>query len=215
MRVAVVGRILPIEQIGLAAGVVCRECEIGDRDVEPLVPLEVEVAQEEFAASFRIENGDLHGVHARGQDRFGREVAARVDRNRRPGQPDRVLRRDAAALDLDGSDVTERNVLGAQLARAIPGEQRIASRRLGGIRGLRSLADHPERLGRCFVETPLRVVDAQHVSQFAPRCREGFDVGGLPFAEALGPRSTMSRGCARSDCPESKIRTSARSMKWG
>ena len=68
---------------------------------------------------------------------------------------------------------------------------RIASRRLDGsyarARRSRLLADHPERLGRRFVEAALLVVDAA-ARYFSSRrgAVNRFDAGGLPFPEAIG-----------------------------
>ena len=82
-RVEVVGRVLALQQLDRAVRVVAVDGQVGHADVEPVVALELDVAQIQIAVALLVENRHLDRVHAGGQDLLRDEIAFRVERHLR------------------------------------------------------------------------------------------------------------------------------------
>jgi hypothetical protein len=121
-RVEVDGRVCALEQFGRAAGAALRQGEIREAHVEGVGALELEVAQVQVAVPLLVQHCDFHRVRPCWQDLLRGEVTGGVDRHFAAGDPDRVLGRYAAALDLDRA-AAEGNVPEREPALAVGGEQ--------------------------------------------------------------------------------------------
>ena len=58
------------------------EGQVGQTHEEPVVAIELEIAQEELAVAFLVEDGDLDGVETVGQQDLAHELALLVDREK-------------------------------------------------------------------------------------------------------------------------------------
>ncbi len=121
--VEVVRAVLALQQLDRAVRVVARQGQIGHADVEPVLVLELDVAQIQLAVAFLVEHGHLDGVHARRQDLLRDEAAVVGDGHRAARHVDGVTQRDRAAAHGHGA-ARERNVAQPELVLAIRDAQR-------------------------------------------------------------------------------------------
>jgi hypothetical protein len=117
-RRELVRRVVALEQLDGAFRLVVRQRDIGHADVEPVVVLELDVAQIELAVAGVVEHRDLDRVHARRQDLLRDEVARRVDGHRVSRNPNAMALRNCAAAHRHGA-ARERNVVQAEPVLAV------------------------------------------------------------------------------------------------
>ena len=155
-----------MQQLDRAVRVVAGQREIGHADVEPVLALELDVAQIQLAVALLVEHGHFDRVHARRQDLLRDEAAVVGDGHLR-GPPRRPCAgRDRAAAHGDGA-ARERNVAQPQLVLAVRDAQRsrrrVASRPSAGVRrgsrrppGISSAYGAPAVVTSASKDSPLR-----------------------------------------------------------
>ena len=204
-REATVGRgievarcIRTLQRLGRAVRARLGERDVRHADVEPVVALELEVAQVQRAVARVVEQGHFDRVCAVRQDFLGDEVAVHVDRDFAAGHPDRVVRGHTTALHLHRA-AAERDVVQGECGLAVGGQQFALGRACRGglavVRHGRLLADEavaaadrrrrrdvdhvrrrvgrfvvdPQRLRRGLVEVSVGVVGPQHEPELVRR----------------------------------------------
>ena len=195
-QVLVVAAALVGHQLDRAVGLRMRQRDVRDADVEPVVLLQLEVAQEQLAVAGVVDHRDFHRVQALRQDLLDRELAVFRHRHRAPGDPDLVTFGDARAVDLDGA-AAQVNVPLRHPILAVADQKFL----LGVLleQRLVDLVDQPQGLRRRLVVVALLVVDPEHVLQLATG-RLVLGELGLPFGAAVAihcddlERSVAQRG---------------------
>src|SRR4030095_16227627 len=96
--------------------------DVGDADVEEVSALELQVTEIERAVARIVEHRDFDRMRAVRKDLLRGEVALRVDRNLAAHDPNRVVRRYAAALH-GYRAAAEQNLVAGKVVLTVGGEQ--------------------------------------------------------------------------------------------
>ncbi len=168
--------VLALHELGRPADRVFGKRQVAHADIEPVVFLELEIAQVEFAAALGIEDRDFDRVRPFGQDLFADETARLVHGYRPSGHPDLVVFGDSRTAHVDRAarqpDVVQAEAIlavGLQEFRIRLGPVLFDLFRIGWL-GL--VIDDPERLRQRLVEVAILAVGPQHVGQLVVRLRE-------------------------------------------
>ena len=153
-----------------------RQRQVRHADIEPVVFLELEIAEIQLAAAVRVQHGDFDRVRALRQNFLGHEVALRIDRNRPARYPDFLAVRNRAA-DADRT-AAQADIVQCQRIFTIGRQQHRVAVRIERIPVLvRRLDIHvtirnPQKLRLGFVKVAVLAIDAQDVDELLCRRTE-------------------------------------------
>ena len=120
--VVAVRRIFALQQVDRSARFTGGNRQVGHADVEPVVVLELEVAQIELAGALLVDDRDFNRVRPLGQDFLGHEAAVFGNGDRPAGHPDFMSFGHIVAVYADRA-AAQSNVVQAKAVLAVSGQQ--------------------------------------------------------------------------------------------